>query len=147
MNMQAAALLTNPEALTNGLFVVIGAIIATATSIATTLIGEKIKNKNEVKRLVRERKEQLYIALTGVLYELIDSSTEHDLYDFNLFLTFYLKRRVEIYLYSSNNVRDKIEILIKWIDRAPRENSTFHEATRQKCLKLVNDMRTELIST
>ncbi|MFA9380170.1 MAG: hypothetical protein ACERKO_03820 [Acetanaerobacterium sp.] len=137
----------NSNDFVNGLFVIFGGLIAAVTSITTTLFSEGKNHKNEINRMIRDKREKIYIDLTGALFKLIDSGSEKGGDDFTTFLQFYLDNRPELNLYASSQIRDELEVFIIKINEVNNTNvPEFIEQTRRKSLHLVNNMRTELLS-
>ena len=132
-------------AILSGLFVILGAVIASLTSFLTGLLTDRRKRKFEIQNSIRNKREQLYLDLIRALINVrgknaMASNEKIDIMDL---IEFNKAHIGEIALYASNKIRADMKLLV--------ENCSIHsvcglEVDLLKIIDLfIEHMRDEIV--
>lgn len=132
-------------AILSGLFVILGAVIASLTSFLTGLLTDRRKRKFEIQNSIRNKREQLYLDLTRALINVrgknaMASNEKIDIMDL---IEFNKAHIGEIALYASNRIRADMKLLV--------ENCSIHSVCSLEVdlLKIIDSfiehMRDEIV--
>lgn len=99
----------------SGLFVILGAIIASLTSFLTGLLTDRRKRKFEIENSIRNKREQLYLDLTRALINVRSKNAmaSNEKIDTMDLIEFNKDHIGEIALYASDRIRTDMKLLVE----------------------------------
>ncbi len=134
--------------MSEGWFVLFGALIGATFSTLTTYLTERYRNMNSLNIKLREKREELYFKILDALYSCLDSHIDNGRLDLDSLFEFFLSKRGEVVLYASHKIAFKFTGLLEYVgelqDAGIPANSEQHiSIIKNKMLLLINSIRND----
>lgn len=135
--------------MSEGWFVLLGALTGAAFSCLTIYLTERHRNQNAINLRLREKREELYCKIIEALYKCLDSYIDTKHLDLNSLFAFYISKRTDVILYASYKIARKFRDLLEYMGELQNSviasNSSEHiDIIREKIKLFINAIRNDL---